>query len=189
MLLAFWPLTASITSEVKNNCVQVTMEGILNKISEIKFSVRFMVWPWCRPFQIPRSLKILIRYSTMETDSHQKSSIMSRDQIEQTNYHGKLRSPGGQWVQNLIWFCCLLGGILKLPWQCFDFYDHLTSFIDIFQLMKIDKQSTFLYYLLTSLCENSLRMPCYLEVLTILGCEKFTAWKHEERNKHNARQM
>ena len=40
----FWPLTAYITSEVKNNYVHVTMEGILNKISEMKFSVVCMVW-------------------------------------------------------------------------------------------------------------------------------------------------
>ena len=40
----FWPLTASITSDVKNNYVHVKMEGILNKISEINFSVGCMVW-------------------------------------------------------------------------------------------------------------------------------------------------
>ena len=58
----FWPLTASITLEVKNDCVLVTMEGVLNKISRIKFSVGCRVWLWCRIFQVPRSLKILIRY-------------------------------------------------------------------------------------------------------------------------------
>ena len=57
----FWPLTASITSEVKNNYNHVTMEGILNKISEIKLSVGCMVWPWCRLFQILRSCLLLIR--------------------------------------------------------------------------------------------------------------------------------
>ena len=41
----FWPLTASIISEVKNSYVHVTMEGIFNKISEIKFSVGCVVWP------------------------------------------------------------------------------------------------------------------------------------------------
>ena len=35
----FWPLTASITSEIKNNYFCVTMEGIMNKISEMKISV------------------------------------------------------------------------------------------------------------------------------------------------------
>ena len=40
----FWPLTASITLEVKNDCVLVTMEGVLNKISRIKFSVGCRVW-------------------------------------------------------------------------------------------------------------------------------------------------
>ena len=39
----FWPLIASIASEVKNNYVHVTMEGILNKITETKFSVGCMV--------------------------------------------------------------------------------------------------------------------------------------------------
>ena len=34
----FWPLTASITSEVKNNYNHVTMERILNKIREFFFS-------------------------------------------------------------------------------------------------------------------------------------------------------
>ena len=36
----FWPL---ITSEVKHNYVPVTMEGILNNITETKFSVGCMV--------------------------------------------------------------------------------------------------------------------------------------------------
>ena len=51
----FGPLTASITSEVRDNYFHVTMEGTLNKISEIKFSVGCMVWP--------RSLKIFINKS------------------------------------------------------------------------------------------------------------------------------
>ena len=33
-----WPLTASKTSQVKNNYVHVTMTGILNKISDVKFT-------------------------------------------------------------------------------------------------------------------------------------------------------
>jgi hypothetical protein len=41
-----WPLTDSITSEVKNNYNHVNYNiGILNIISEIKFSVGRMVWP------------------------------------------------------------------------------------------------------------------------------------------------
>ena len=63
----FWPLTASVTSEVKNDYVRVTMEEILNKIREMKISVGCMVWPWCRVFQIPRSLKILIRWTLLYT--------------------------------------------------------------------------------------------------------------------------
>ena len=35
----FWPQTASITMEVKDNYCHVTMQYILNKTSEIKFSV------------------------------------------------------------------------------------------------------------------------------------------------------
>ena len=35
----FWPQTASITMEVKGNYCHVTMQYILNKTSEIKFSV------------------------------------------------------------------------------------------------------------------------------------------------------
>ena len=41
----FWPLTASITSEVKNDHAQVTTQRILNKLIELNFSVEDMVWP------------------------------------------------------------------------------------------------------------------------------------------------
>jgi hypothetical protein len=37
------PLTAFIIMEVKNNYALVTMKGILNKISELKISVGYMV--------------------------------------------------------------------------------------------------------------------------------------------------
>jgi hypothetical protein len=40
----FWPLIASIASEVKNNFFHAGMEGILNKISKINFPVGYMVW-------------------------------------------------------------------------------------------------------------------------------------------------
>ena len=40
----FWPLTASMTSEVKNNHAHVKTPGILNKVSENKFFVGCMVW-------------------------------------------------------------------------------------------------------------------------------------------------
>ena len=39
----FWPLTASITSEVKNNHAHVTTQRILNKFIGIKFSIGY-VW-------------------------------------------------------------------------------------------------------------------------------------------------
>ena len=41
----FWPLTASITSEVKNDHAQATTQRILNKFIELNFSVEDMVWP------------------------------------------------------------------------------------------------------------------------------------------------
>ena len=44
LLESFWPLTASITLRVKNNYAHDAMTQILNKISEIKFSVGCMVW-------------------------------------------------------------------------------------------------------------------------------------------------
>ena len=43
--VAFWPLTASITMEVKNNHAHVTTPRILNKFIEINFYVGCMVWP------------------------------------------------------------------------------------------------------------------------------------------------
>ena len=41
----FWPLTASMTSEVKNKYVYVIKQDICNKFIEVKFSVGCMVWP------------------------------------------------------------------------------------------------------------------------------------------------
>ena len=35
----FWPLTASMTSEVKNNYAYVITQDICNKFIEVKFSV------------------------------------------------------------------------------------------------------------------------------------------------------
>ena len=42
---SFWPLTASITIEVKNEYAYVTTQRILNKFIEINFLVGCMVWP------------------------------------------------------------------------------------------------------------------------------------------------
>ena len=39
----FWPLTASMTSEVKNNHAHVTTQRILNKFTGMKFSIGCMV--------------------------------------------------------------------------------------------------------------------------------------------------
>ena len=45
---SFWPLTASMTSKIKNNFAHVTMQNFLKKISEIKLSSGgCMVWPLC----------------------------------------------------------------------------------------------------------------------------------------------
>ena len=38
---SFWP------NLVKSNYTQVTMQGILNKINDIKFSAGSILWPWC----------------------------------------------------------------------------------------------------------------------------------------------
>ena len=41
----FWPLTAFMRSEVKKNYAHVLTCRILNKFSEINFSIGSMVWP------------------------------------------------------------------------------------------------------------------------------------------------
>ena len=47
----FWPLTASMTSEVKNNYAYVITQDICKKFIEVNFCVGCMVlWP-NRPFQ------------------------------------------------------------------------------------------------------------------------------------------
>ena len=42
--MMFWPLTASTTSEVKNDYAYVIMQDICNKVIEVKFSVGCMIW-------------------------------------------------------------------------------------------------------------------------------------------------
>ena len=37
----------------------------------------------------------------------------------------------------------------KVRWQLIGFFDHLSSYVDIFYLLNVDKKSTFLDYLLT----------------------------------------
>ena len=39
----FWPLTASMTSEVKNNYAYVITQDICNKFIEVNFCVGYMV--------------------------------------------------------------------------------------------------------------------------------------------------
>ena len=41
----FWPLTASMTSEVKINYAYLITQGICNKFIVINFCVGCMVWP------------------------------------------------------------------------------------------------------------------------------------------------
>ena len=41
----FWPLTASMTSEVKNNYAYVIMQDICNKVIDVIFYVGCMVSP------------------------------------------------------------------------------------------------------------------------------------------------
>ena len=59
----FWPLTASTTSEVKNDHAHVITQDICNKFIEIKFSVIYTVWPPTSPFQPKRPCLLLIRFS------------------------------------------------------------------------------------------------------------------------------
>ena len=47
----FWPLTASMTSEVKNNYAYVITQYIYNKFIKVKFCVGCMVSPPNRLFQ------------------------------------------------------------------------------------------------------------------------------------------
>ena len=58
----FWPPTASMTSEAKNNYAYVTTQGICNNFIEIKFSVGCIVWLPNRLFQDWTSFGLLIRY-------------------------------------------------------------------------------------------------------------------------------
>ena len=45
----FWPLTASMTSEVKNNYAYVITQSICNNFIEVNFCMGPMVWPPNRP--------------------------------------------------------------------------------------------------------------------------------------------
>ena len=117
----FWLLTNSITWEVKNNYVHVTMEGILNKISQIKHSVECMVWPWCRLFQIQGSLKILIRcgklqyflvkissFKTFSASTIQKYNERNPKIYDSKNHHRMIKSSWpGEKLRFIVNFCDL----------------------------------------------------------------------------------
>ena len=74
----FWPLKASMTSEVKNNHAHVTTQTILNKFIGMKFSIGCMVWPRCCLFQdsttmspiykIPKSPKLSTKMQTRKVE-------------------------------------------------------------------------------------------------------------------------
>ena len=61
----YWPLTTTIALEVKNNHVHITMQRMLNKFIETKFSLRCMVWPLYCLFQPEGPLKVLLRLATL----------------------------------------------------------------------------------------------------------------------------
>ena len=55
----FWPLTAFMRSEVKNDHAHVTTQRILNKFIEVNLSVGSMVWPWCCLFQHSTTMSLI----------------------------------------------------------------------------------------------------------------------------------
>ena len=58
----FWPPTASMTSEVKNNYAYVITQDICNKFIEVNFCVGCMVsWPNCL-FQDWTSKNAFVKY-------------------------------------------------------------------------------------------------------------------------------
>ena len=58
----FWPLTASMTSEVKKNHAHVYPYRNLRNFSEINFSIGPMVWPWIALWVHQDFVGLLIRY-------------------------------------------------------------------------------------------------------------------------------
>ena len=62
----FWPLTASMTSEVKNNYAYVIMQDICNKFIEVNFCVGCMVSQPNRLLQHSTTMSLInkIRHST-----------------------------------------------------------------------------------------------------------------------------
>ena len=59
----FWPLTASMTSEVKKNHAHVYPYRNLKNFSEINFSIGPMVWPWIALSVHQDILGLLIRWN------------------------------------------------------------------------------------------------------------------------------
>ena len=116
---AAWVRAASQSSSVFD---RQTKEECFAQCSPTAWNYGRIFVHYCQKTKYLLFCNILVlwrRISHLETLT---CSILSHDQIEHTNYPCNSRSPGGQWVQNLTWVCCLLGGIFKLPWQCFGFF-------------------------------------------------------------------
>ena len=129
--IVFLVLTASITSEVKNDHDHVTTQRFLNKFIEVNFFVGCMDWPWCCLFQ-PQLPCLLLRY-TIQIGIF-KGGFKSEDTGEFLHCQNKY-SKSLSWAENLnfppkIWISCLLfwGGKFKFFaqdndleysfWQC-----------------------------------------------------------------------
>ena len=77
---------------------------------------------------------------------------------------------------------CLVtfGGVHKLRWQvCVFFFDPLPPYVDIFYLINVDKNKTFLDYLPTSPCKCSLWTTSCLVCLwhSKVGCICWHLWR------------
>ena len=82
----FWPLTASMTSEVKKNHAHVYPYRNLRNFSEINFSIGPMVWPWIALWVHQDFLGLLIRYRNRYLQGSKnevpinKESLLNNDQ-------------------------------------------------------------------------------------------------------------
>ena len=74
----FWPLTASITSEVKINYAYVITQGICNNFIEVNFCVGSMVWRPNRLLQHSTTMSLInkIHYIWMVDGPLPLSSMM-----------------------------------------------------------------------------------------------------------------
>ena len=70
----FWPLTASMTSEVKKNHAHVYPYRNLRSFSEINLSIGPMVWPWIALSVHQDILGLLIRYKQASRKNYSSST-------------------------------------------------------------------------------------------------------------------